>query len=140
MVNSYCTAKETPAFNLIVVSPSRGRTAVYVEAEGPISPLARSDYNTFRIEAHAPIAEPPSLSFTFAELNAWDRRHYNLFPPACTFEAGRGQCSSELEAKREAWAPVSEAFLAAPPAKWFRLVKDLHARAARDRGRANPTK
>ena len=132
VVNVYCTAKETPAFGLVVLSPSRGRVHVYVEADGPISTLARGDYATFRVEAHEPVAEPLSLSVTYADLNAWEERRYSTHSPACTFEAGRAACSSELESLREAWAPAGEAFLAAPPPAWFQLVKDLHARAVRD--------
>ena len=130
-VNVYCTAKETPAFSLVVLSPTRGRATVYAEADAAISTLARDGYDTFRVEAQQPVEDPLSLSFTYAELRAWDERRYNTYAPACTVEA-RATCSPELEPLLEAWAPAGEAFLAAPPPAWFRLVKDLHARAVRD--------
>jgi hypothetical protein len=131
VVNVYCTAKETPAFGLVVLSPSRGRVNVYAEAETAISTLARADYNTFRVEAQVAVEEPLALSFTYAELRAWDERRYNVYAPACWVETG-ATCPAELASLRAAWAPAGEGFVAAPPPEWYRLVKDLHTRAVRD--------
>lgn len=131
VVNVYCTAKETPAFSLVVLSPSRGRVVAYAEADVAISTLVREGYNTFRVEAQEAALDPLALSFTYAELRAWDERRYNTYAPACWVETS-ATCPPELESLLAAWAPAGDAFIAAPPPTWYRLVKDLHTRAVRD--------
>ena len=131
VANEYCTAKETPAFGLVVLSPSRGRIHVYAEAEAAISTLARGDYATFRVEVQAPVEDPLSLSFTYPELRAWDERRYNTYAPACWVETS-ATCAHELEPLLAAWTPSGDAFIDAPPPEWYRLVKDFHTRAVRD--------
>lgn len=132
VVYQYCTVKEQPALGLTVISPSRGHLNIYAEGESAISTSARAAWNTFRVESEPTIPdEPASLDFSYADLRAWDERRYNARAGACW--SGEGdRCSEGLESRLDAWVPSAKDFLAAPPDAFYRLVKDLHARAARD--------
>ncbi|HEY0252683.1 MAG TPA: hypothetical protein VGC41_14205 [Kofleriaceae bacterium] len=132
VVNIYCTAKEQPAFSVIVISPTRGHLTIYAESDSAISKLARAEYMTFRLESEPPVPDDPlSIDFTYAELRAWDERRYNAQTGACWSGDGDG-CSKELEPRLEAWLPSAKEFLATPPPALFHLVKDMHARAIHD--------
>lgn len=131
-VNVYCTAKETPALSLVVLSPTRGRVVIYAEADGAISTLSRADYFTFRVEVEPPLeADPFKPTFTYAELRAWDERRYEASEGACWYADAEG-CSGGLEPQLAAWSPSAKSLIAEPPATWYRLTKDLHAMAVRD--------
>ncbi len=136
VVYQYCTVREQPALGLTVISPSRGHLNIYAEGETPISTSPRTAWNTFRVETEPTTpGEPASLDFTYPDLRAWDERRYNAHVGACW--SGEGdRCSTSLEASLEAWLPSAKEFLAAPPDAFYRLVKDLHARGARDSRRA----
>lgn len=136
VVNEYCTAKETPAFGLTVLSPTRGRTHVYAEAEAPISTVERRDYLAFRVETEAPAAEPISLAVTYAELRAWDERRALARSGACYVGTdGKGCLDAPAASNIESWTTAGEAFVAEPGDRWRRIVKALRARSARDRRR-----
>lgn len=133
VVNEYCTAKETPALGLIVVSPTRGYIKIYVEADTAISTLKRADYQTFRTEVEPPLEDDAvKLSFTYAELTAWDRRRYNKHGPACWYANSEDSCSGGLTPRLAPWSESAKAFIDEPPESWYALTKDLHARAVRD--------
>jgi hypothetical protein len=133
VVNEYCTATETPALGLVVISPTRGRLKIYAEAESAISTLQRSDYITFRAEVEEPATdEPAALAFTYAELRAWDERRYNAHHGACWYANAEESCSMGHSGQLAAWSESAKAFIDDPPEAWYRLAKDLHARALRD--------
>ena len=145
IVNIYCTKQEMTSFGLVVLSPARGRAYIYAEATAPISGLQRRDYFTFKGEAepaHADERLPPlELGFSYRELRAWDERRYNHYLPACyggvemARRAGgrpQGGCLKELEASAPAWIARNRAFLDEPPAGWYRLIRELRARAPAD--------
>jgi hypothetical protein len=133
VVNEYCTANETPALGLIVISPTRGRLSIYAEADAAISTLTRADYQTFNAEVQPALQkEPVTLEFTYAELNAWEERRYNSHEGACWYANAEDSCSGGLQPQLKAWTESAKPFITEPPASWYRLTKDLHARAARD--------
>jgi hypothetical protein len=133
VVNVYCTRKEQPAFGLAVFSPERGRVYLYAEADDPISTLQRTDYGTFRAEVQ-PLPEdaPLSLDLSYTELNAWEERRYKAHEGACWQDSGQSSCSHDLMHLLDEWAASAKPWIADPPASWYQLTKDLHARAARD--------
>lgn len=132
VVNVYCTVKEQPAFGLVVLSPARGRLMIYAEAEHPISALKRSDYFTFSAEVQpANPADPLALGISYADLRAWDERRYHARIGSCWAGDTVG-CGDGLEPRLAAWSPSAKAFLDTPPAAFYQLAKDLHARAVRD--------
>lgn len=132
VVYQYCTGKEQHALGLVVISPTRGHLNIYAEGESAISTSPRASWFTFRLESEPVIpAEPSSLDFTYADLRAWDERRYNTHAGACWSGEGEG-CSTGLDAYLDAWSPSAKDFLAAPPEAFFKLAKDLHARAGRD--------
>ena len=124
----YCTMKEQPALGLTVISPTKGRINIYAESEGPISTRTRADYFSFRIEGERPF-EGIELSTTYADLRAWDERRYNAHVGVCWYENGV-DCSNG--AAPGDWGESAKAFIDEPPAEFYRLAKDLHARAVRD--------
>jgi len=138
VVNVYCTIKETRAFRIDVFSPTRGRVRIYAEAKTPISTLTRAEYFTFKAETEpAPPPEaglPPfALTMSFAELQAYEKQRYERFLPACyggvEINQPQGGCLRDLAPQAADWAARNEAFLARPPADWYRLVKELRALA-----------
>lgn len=136
VVNEYCTGKEMPAFGLTVLSPTRGRTHVYAEAEAPISTVERSAYFSFRVETEPPAADPLSLAFTYAELRAWDERRALARKEVCFVGTDGKGCLADAAAPNvEAWSAAGAAFVAEPGARWRRIVEALRARAPRDRRR-----
>jgi hypothetical protein len=133
VVNEYCTANEMPALGLIVISPTRGRLKIYAEADAAISTLTRADYQTFNAEVQPPLqCEPATLEFSYAELNAWEERRYNSHEGACWYANAEESCSGGLLPQLEAWTESAKPFISEPPASWYRLIKDLHARVSRD--------
>lgn len=130
VVNEYCTVKEQPALGLTVLSPTRGRMKIYAEGNAAISTLDRSGYFTFRVEVQPPLEDDPiTLAITYDELNAWAERRYNSRAGECWYGDDAG-CSGSLSP--QPWDESTKEFLDEPPATWFALVKDLHARAIRD--------
>jgi hypothetical protein len=139
VVNIYCTPKEMKAFSIVVLSRTRGRAVIYAEAERPISELRRADYFTFKAETSPPPDEslpPLSLDFTYAQLRAWDEKRYYKWVPGCfggvEIRKPQGGCLKALEALAPAWKQRNQPFLDEPPAEWYRVVRDMRARAKRD--------
>jgi hypothetical protein len=128
VINVYCTVKEQPALGISVLSPTRGRLNIYAEGESAISQLARSKWFTFKLETDVP-DEPVALDLTFPQLDAWEEHRYNARRGACWTDNGGG-CSGGLEPGD--WTESARDFLAQPPDAFYRLAKDLHARAVRD--------
>ena len=140
VVNVYCTANEMSSFGLVVLSPARGRTYIYAEAKAPISTLARGDYFTFKAESSPPLVDDKlaalDLAFSYAELRAWDERRYYRNIPGCFYGVEinrplRG-CLQGLDARQTTWLERNQHFLDDPPEPWYRIVKQLRARAASD--------
>jgi len=149
VVDVYCTSKEMSSFRVDVFSPTRGRVTIYAEAKAPISTLARADYFTFKAEVEPAANLPPlRLDMPLARLRAADETRYHRTGPACwggieiVYPATRpsGRCRGDLEAKGAAWNDRNLPFLTEPNEAWYRLVKELRARAVRDsRHVAHPT-
>ncbi len=136
VVNVYCTVKEQTALGLVVLSPTRGRVMIYAEGSAPISTVKRSDYFAFRIEVQpTDPAAPLALDITYADLRAWDERRYHSRLGSCWAGNDEG-CSNGLEPRLAAWTPSANEFLETPPDAFYRLAKDLHARAVRDSRRS----
>jgi hypothetical protein len=109
VVNVYCTVKETPAFSIVVLSPTRGRLRIYAEADAAISTLKRAEYQTFDAEVQPPLdGDALALSFTYAELRAWDERRYNSHLGACWYANAEESCSGGLAPKLSAWSESFE--------------------------------
>jgi hypothetical protein len=141
VVNVYCTTREMKAFRVDIYSPERGRLRIYAEGRAPVSTLTRRDYFTFKAEGEpAPAPEaglpPVTLGMSFAEIRAYDEKRYQKFLPSCYggVEIGKAQggCLGELEPRLAEWSRKNDTFLAQPPPDWYRLVKELRARAPRD--------
>jgi hypothetical protein len=139
VINVYCTPKEMKAFSIVVLSPTRGRAVIYAEAERPISQLTRADYFTFKAETAPPADSslaPLSLGFAFKELTAWDEKRYYKWVPACyggvEIKRPQGGCLKALEAHAPAWKARNQPFLDAPPDDWYRVIREMRARALRD--------
>jgi hypothetical protein len=139
VVNIYCTTKEMKAFSIVVLSPSRGRAVIYAEAERPISQLRRADYFTFKAESSPPpdsSLRPLSLGFAYDELTAWDEKRYYKWVPGCfggvEIKRPQGGCLKALEAHAAAWKARNQPFLDDPPDDWYRVVREMRARALRD--------
>ncbi len=139
LVNIYCTTNEMKSFSIVVFSPTRGRAVIYAEAERPISQLTRADYFTFKAETQPPpdsSLRPLSLDFTYDELTAWDEQRYYKWIPACfggvEIKRPQGGCLKALEPQAAAWKQRNQPFLDDPPEAWYRIVRDMRARAARD--------
>lgn len=132
VVYHYCTGKEQPALGIEVVSPTRGRLLIYAEATGAVSTLPRAKYFAFRVEVQPVIPDVPiALTVTYPELDAWQERRYNADAGGC-WNGDGDDCSAELKPRFAAWLPATQEFLATPPEAFFKLAKDLHARAVRD--------
>ena len=128
VVNEYCTTREQVALGLIVISPTRGHIKVYAEAEKPISTLTRAGFFSFRLEVEPPF-DGISLTSSYADLRAWDERRYYGHVGGCWYESEIG--CSDGTAPGE-WDESAKAFLAEPPAEFYRLTKELHKRAVHD--------
>jgi hypothetical protein len=136
VVYVYCTVREQPALELVVLSPTRGRVLIYAEGSSPISTLKRSDYFNFRAEVQPPDpAAPLALGVSYADLRAWDERRYHSRLGSCWTGDTEG-CGGGLEPRLPAWSPSAKAFLDDPPAVFYQLAKDFHARAVRDSRRS----
>jgi hypothetical protein len=140
VVNAYCTVTEVKAFRVDVFSPTRGRVRIYAEARAPISTVTRREYFTFTAESEPPAgpraALPPlTVTMTFPQLLAYDQRRYERFLPSChggvEIHRRQGGCARELGARGRRWAAANRAFLDAPPAAWYRIVRELRALARR---------
>lgn len=139
VVNIYCTPKEMKAFSIVVLSPTRGRAVIYAEADKPISQLTRADYFTFKAESSPPpdsSLAPLTLSLSYSELAAWDEKRYYKWVPGCfggvEIRRPQGGCLKALEAHADAWKARNQPFLDAPPGDWYRVVREMRARAQRD--------
>jgi hypothetical protein len=138
VINLYCTPTEMNAFSVVVLSPTRGRVVIYAEADHPISKLKHADYFTFRAETEPPSAKlpPVKLTWTLAQLAAWDEKRYKAHLPTCAggveFRKPDGGCLQALEPRTAEWDKRNQPFLAKPSDAWFRIVKDLRARAPRE--------
>lgn len=140
VVNVYCTLKEMPAFGMAVLSPTRGRVYFYAEAKKPISALRRGDYFTFLAEAEPAVvdANVPALelSFTYDQLRAWDAKRYKRFAPACSvgteLKKAQGSCVGDLKSQTDTWVGRNKPFVDAPPADWYKVVKEMRGRAQKD--------
>jgi hypothetical protein len=139
VVNIHCTTKEMKAFSIVVLSPTRGRAAIYAEAERPISQLDRRDYFTFKAEAQPPPdASLPRLSLdgSYDQLTAWDEKRYYKWIPGCfggvEIRRPLAGCLQQLESHKRAWQERNQGFFDDPPAEWYRIVREMRARAVRD--------
>ena len=140
VVNVYCTLKEMPAFGMAVLSPTRGRVYFYAEAKKPISALRRNDYFTFLGEAEPALvdANVPALdlAFTYDQLRAWDQKRYKRFAPACAvgteLKKAQASCVGDLKSQTDAWVGRNKPFVDAPPADWYKAVKEMRGRAQKD--------
>lgn len=141
VANIYCTKKEMTAFRVDVFSPTRGRVSLYAEAKAPISTLTRADYFTFKAEVEPAANLPPlHLDMPLARLRAADEHRYHLTGPACwggievVYKTTHptGQCRGELEPHGAAWNDRNLPFLTDANADWYRLVRELRARAVHD--------
>jgi len=136
VVNVYCTVKEQTALGVVVLSPTRGRLMIYAEGSAPISTVKRSEYFAFRMEVQPPDPDAPlALDIAYADLRAWDERRYHSRLGAC-WSGDTDGCGAGLESRLAAWNPSAETFLRDPPEAFYRLAKDLHARAVRDSRRS----
>jgi hypothetical protein len=138
VVNVYCTSKEMKAFSIVVFSRTRGRVVIYAEADAPISTLTKADYFTFKAESEPISDKIPRLSmaWTQAELAAWDKQRYHTWIPACyggvELRKPQGGCLQTLAPHHAAWKQRNQPFLDDPPDDWYRIVRELRARAPRD--------
>lgn len=139
VVNIYCTTNEMKAFSIVVFSPARGRAVIYAEAERPISQLSRADYFTFKAETQPPpdsSLRPVSLDFTYDELTAWDEQRYYKWIPGCfggvEIKRPQGGCLKALASQATTWKQRNQPFLDDPPEDWYRIVREMRRRAARD--------
>jgi hypothetical protein len=131
VVNVYCSAREAPAVDVIVMSRTRGRVSIYAEAGVEISTVSRADYIDFTL-AVGPVFSEPVPATSYAALRAWEQRHYDAMMPTCAAQRGGTQCAPKLAAGLAAWSADADPFIAAPPPAWYKLVKAFHARAVRD--------
>ena len=138
VINMYCTAREMKAFSIVVFSPERGRVVIYAEADQPISGLSRADYFTFKAESEPPPPpdkklRPLSLAWQQAELAAWDEKRYHAYIPACyggvELRKPQGGCLQPLEKHARTWKQRNQAFLDEPPDDWYRIIREMRARA-----------
>jgi hypothetical protein len=138
VVNVYCTTKEGNAFRVDIHSPTRGRVEIYAEAASPISTLARTRYQMFTADSQQADPELPALAgVTFTALHAYDEKRARAKSSPTCFggdEGGavQGDCTTGVEAHAEAWIARNGPFLTKPNPEWYRLVKELRARARRD--------
>jgi len=138
VVNIYCTVREMKAFSIVVFSRTRGRVVIYAEADAPISTLAKADYFTFKAESE-PVSDkvaPLSLAWTQAELSAWDEKRYHSWIPACyggvELRKPQGGCLQALASHADAWKQRNQPFLDEPPEDWYRVIREMRARAPQD--------
>src|SRR5262245_42803364 len=138
VVNIYCTAKEMKAFSIVVFSRTRGRVVIYAEADAPISTLSKADYFTFKAESE-PVSDqipPLSLAWTQEQLAAWDKQRYHTWIPACyggvELRKPQGGCLQALASHAPAWKQRNQPFLDEPPEDWYRIIRELRARAPHD--------
>ncbi|HEY5925449.1 MAG TPA: hypothetical protein VIV11_27380 [Kofleriaceae bacterium] len=137
VVNMYCTTREMKAFSIVVFSRERGRVVIYAEADQPISGLSRADYFTFKAESEPPPPReklpPLSLAWQQAELAAWDEKRYHAYIPACyggvELRKPQGGCLQPLDKHATAWKQRNQAFLDEPPDDWYRIIREMRARA-----------
>jgi len=99
-----------------------------------ISQLDRRDYFSFKGDSQPP--PPPELwlppvvlTMSLPELQAYERRRYESFLPACYggMEANRpqGGCLGNLAPEANRWKQKNQPFLDQPPAEWYRLLAEL---------------
>ncbi len=135
IVNPYCTLKEKLAAGVLVLSPKRGRVYIYAEGDKPTSTTKRPAWMTFKAESNISSDPPVSLSFTYAELRAWDEKRYYQNMPGCFsgVEIRRPQDGCyKLDAKVEKWGERNREFLTEPPPDYYRIVRELRDRAIKD--------
>src|SRR5262245_16142499 len=127
------------AFSIVVFSPTRGRAMIYAEAEKPISQLTRADYFTFKAETSPPGDDSlprVSLAWQYNQLRAWDEKRYYKWIPGCfggvEIRKPQGGCLHELEAQAASWKARNQPFFDEPPPDWYRVVREMRARAVRD--------
>jgi hypothetical protein len=137
VVNVYCSTKELNGFRVDILSPTKGRVSLYAEADTPISTLARGKYVTFLGESQqADPALPAIASVSFAALRAYEEKRVGRGIPLCSggIELGAplSGCTGKLDSHEAAWAKRNNPFLANPNAAWYRIVKELRARARKD--------
>jgi hypothetical protein len=139
VVNIYCTTKEMNAFSIVVFSPARGRAVIYAEAEKPISQLRRPDYFTFKAETHPNVPDPfppVSLAWSYGQLTAWDEKRYYKYAPGCwggiEIRNPTHGCLRELKGHANTWMQRNHEFLDNPPEDWYRILREMRARAKRD--------
>lgn len=140
VVNVYCTTKEMTSFSAVVLSPKKGRAYFYAEAKAPVSGVTRDKYFTFKGETSPVVVDAKlgalALDMSYPDLRAWDEKRYHHYIPGCFGGTEMGQpqsgCSKELDAHAGEWAARNGKFFDAPPPEWYRLVKELRGRAAKD--------
>jgi len=140
VVNIYCTTKEMKAFSIVVFSPTRGRVMIYAEADKPISQLRRGGYFTFKGESSPP-GDPAtlpllSLDWNYKQLTTWDEKRYYKWIPGCfggvEIRKPQSGCLKALEAKLDKFQARNQPFFDEPPDDWYRVVREMRARAVRD--------
>lgn len=129
VVDEYCRPREMNSLGVVIVSPTRGRVALYAEGRGPVSKLERREYVIFTARSES--LDPrrlPSLEMTVEELS-----QYHAFAgrsvPFCDLSLSRtekrGGCTNPLVALSAAYEAQNLGFITEPPATWFVFVRDL---------------
>ena len=153
VVDVYCTTNEMNSASLLVLHPKRGRVRVYAEDRSPISTIARGGYLHWKLESEEPppagkIQPPLALGMNLAELVAYEKRRYDLSPPACWVSRWTGarpgspsppsdaQCRRKTPEAARAWSAATVGF-GQPPDVWYSLLAEFRA-LARKHSRAVP--
>jgi len=139
VVNVYCTVSEIEAFAVQIYSPERGRVRIYAEGKRPVRARQREEYFTFLAESEPPpepgVAPKVELTMSFDELAQHEKRRHDAMLPGCyggeRHEETVGGCLGALTSEAPRWAEQNRAFLERPGDPWYRLVREMHALAAR---------
>jgi hypothetical protein len=138
---------------LLVLHPKKGRVRVYAEDRAPISTLPRGGYLHWKLESEEPpapgkVTPPLSLGMSLAELVAYEKRVYDVSPPACWVSRWTGarpgsasppsdaSCRRKTPEAARAWSAATAGF-GQPPDVWYALREQLRARA-RTHGKIDP--
>jgi hypothetical protein len=139
VINVYCTQKEMEAFSIIVLSPTKGRASFYAESGKVVSGLKRAQYLSFKGETQplAGLSLPPvSLKWNYGEVAAWDEKRHKKYAAACyggtELKKPQSGCLRTLQAHAATWQERNQPFLDNPPEDWYRIVREMRAKAKQD--------